>query len=311
MPGRDLVVFGDSVPWGQGLQDGHKFSTIVKKALNLAPLVIVAHSGARIGARDTKRTKPIDGEVPVPEPTILQQIEGYAGDPQAAALIIVNGGINDVTVERILNPATDLDDLHDKTVRHCQRDMITVLESVITKFPSNRIQIAVTSYFPILSSLSEPELVPNLLAVHGLDFSPLASEEGVFNKIVAQCQQFWRDSSAALVAAITQVGDQRIRFAQPPFTDRNAVFAPDAWLFGLKGLHPEDEVIAERYRSCDLKHPIDMFKRWTCHRASVGHPNVPGAGQFASAILSGLLGKPGLRRRGTKATHGHAGKSSN
>ena len=50
-----LVVFGDSVNWGQGLLTPHKFSTLVKKSLATQGLNLdvqmVAHSGATIGVR--------------------------------------------------------------------------------------------------------------------------------------------------------------------------------------------------------------------------------------------------------------------
>jgi hypothetical protein len=284
----DLVIFGDSATWGQGLLNEHKYTTIVASHYNLEPRM-VAHSGATIGVGDTQVSSPQDEEVPVPRPTILQQVADYAGDPNDVAMIILNGGINDVDVRFIINPLTSLDELHRKTVRHCQDDMLTLLKAVTKKFTRSALRIVVTSYFPILSPKSEPFKVPLFLAIHGVGFTPLASQSIVFDKIVAQCLQFWKDSSASLKIAITNAGDSRIRFAEPPFSEDNAVFAPSPWLWGIEAdfqFSPQDEVIKPRRDACNITFPpVKILEREGCYRASAGHPNVVGAQQFAKTII--------------------------
>src|SRR5512144_2274746 len=95
-----LTVFGDSVNWGQGLLTQHKFSTLVRERLarNGTPLTVemLAHSGATIGARGPATRTRIDGEVPVSSPTVMEQVASYDGDPDDVAMIVLNGGINDI-----------------------------------------------------------------------------------------------------------------------------------------------------------------------------------------------------------------------
>ena len=48
-----IVVLGDSVPWGQGLLDEHKYANQIAAELCQSPatdIYMLAHSGAIIGA---------------------------------------------------------------------------------------------------------------------------------------------------------------------------------------------------------------------------------------------------------------------
>jgi hypothetical protein len=131
-----------------------------------------------------------------------------------------------------------------------------------------------------------------LLATHGIALPPFAPAQTVFDKIVAQCMQFWKDSTVCLKTAIKNCGDERVRFASPPFTEDNAVFAPTPWLFGINAdlqFSPQDEVIPERRAACNVTFPPgDILNREGCYRASAGHPNRVGAEQFAKAIIDVL-----------------------
>jgi hypothetical protein len=296
-----LVAFGDSVVWGQGLLPAHKFTTLVYEHLNGGPpanpddFQLIGHSGATIGAATTNVSPRLDGEVPDSYPTILRQVADFADPPSAFDLVIVNGGINDVGAFKIVNPLTDLQDLRDATDQYCRQDMQTLLAQVATKFADRRTGFVVPSYFPILSKASDPARVPDLLGTLGLDINRLTLQVGniVFGKIYRQCRTFFEDSNVALKAAVDAVnagpGANRIRFAPVPFTDQNSVFAPEAWLWGVgqgsDPTAPQDEVIGPRHASCD-QDEADPIRREICYRASACHPNVVGAAQFASAILS-------------------------
>ena len=76
----------------------------------------------------------------------------------------------------------------------------------------------------------------------------------------------------------------------PPFTEDNAVFAPDAWLYGLNlDFSPQDPIAAYRHASCDLYvDAADFLGREGCYRASAGHPNAAGSLAYAKAILACL-----------------------
>jgi len=69
-----------------------------------ASAIPMAGQPTRVG--DSQVDAPADGEVPVPQPTILQQVAGYDGDPDAVGIILLNGGINDFDVRFILKPLT-------------------------------------------------------------------------------------------------------------------------------------------------------------------------------------------------------------
>lgn len=290
------VAFGDSVVWGQGLLPEHKFTTLVYSTLNGAPpsaptdLEVFAHSGAIIGANANTVSATLDGEVPDSYPTILQQVGGYDEDPTAVDLILIDGGINDLGVTSILCPFTDLQDLQDKISQHCYQDMITLLTQVAKKFTAKKTRVIVSGYFPILSPKSDPIKIPKLLGAHGIDINPIvtAIDDVLLGKIFRQCQLFFDRSNASFLAAVAAVnaeqGGNRIAFVETPFTDDNAVFAPNAWLWGVgDDLSPQDEVVVPRHAACDLDE-TDPIRRLTCYRASAGHPNVIGAAQFASAI---------------------------
>src|SRR5215510_2449522 len=109
-----MVVLGDSVLWGQGLNPEDKFYSLVQAALtgNLDPQssVVLAHSGATIGVGVTTNVAAIDGEVPTSYPTILQQCESFTDSPESVDLVLMNGGLNDIDFRLILSPFTDTSD---------------------------------------------------------------------------------------------------------------------------------------------------------------------------------------------------------
>lgn len=167
----DLVVLGDSVTWGQGLLDQHKFATLVANGLTpvfpgIQP-VILAHSGAVIGRAAACATKTFPGEVPESCPSILQQIAAYTGDSQTVPVVLLDGGINDIDIRTILNPFTDPNDLSSDIQQYCYQDMEFLLTQVKARFSNANTKIVVTSYFPILSSESQWDLLPPFLEFMG------------------------------------------------------------------------------------------------------------------------------------------------
>jgi hypothetical protein len=295
-----MIVLGDSVTWGQGLLPAQKFSTLVYSQLpsqtpDNSSLTVLAHSGATIGVCATISKPALDGEVPDSYSTVIQQCASYENRPEAADVVIVNGGINDVDVFTIVNPLTDSDDLHELINQHCYLDMLTLLGQVTAKFTNPATRIVVPSYFPILSRESDPIRLPHFLGLYGVQLTPLLTNLGdiVFDKIFDHCRMSNEKSGACLGKAVTEInqqqGGKRVRFAQVPFTASNSVLAPDAWLWGIKAdSSPEDPVRRQRHAACDLDER-DPIRRDLCYRASVGHPNITGAKQFAQAILSTLV----------------------
>lgn len=300
----DLVVLGDSVMWGQGLRPEHKSAALVAAGLNathpgIQP-VMLAHSGAEIDADGHCDTVAFPGEIPKACPSILHQIGTYQGDPLAVPVVMLNGGINDVDIRTILSPFTDSQVLARDIQQYCYADMGKLLIAVKARFSNPATKIVVSSYFPILTEKSDVDLLPHLLETLGAPLPALLSDEvfeagnPLFDKVAAQCLQFWHGSSQALAKAVSDVNlgtGPRCYFADVPFTENNAVFAPDAWLFGvgpLPDFAAQDEVADVRRPQCDVAFPGDFFAREKCYRASAGHPNPKGAQQFAAAILKAI-----------------------
>lgn len=291
-----MVVMGDSVPWGQGLEPAEKFHSLVKVALTGSDCdqscTLLAHSGATIGVGVDTTHDPIDGEVPTSYPTIVQQCAAFADSPETVDLVLLNGGINDVDFRTIVNPFTDTSDLRDMIKQYCFVDMKTLLQSVVSKFTKPSAKIVVTSYFPILSAQSHLPLIEPFLATIGVSLPPFVNvlDGLVWNKIIAHCSLFYDESSRLTQKAIRQVnrspeGAGRVFFAQPPFTAANSALAPDAWLWGVNpDLSAQDPVKAARHEACNL-FETDIVQRETCYRASVGHPNLIGAQKYSEAIL--------------------------
>jgi len=294
---RTLAVFGDSVTWGQGLVAEHKFSGLVQQWLAANGVVLtlnmVAHSGATIGIRGPNITERIPGEVQVAAPTITEQIATYDADPNEVDLVIINGGINDIDFRIILSPLTSTSLLTQKVKQYCYEDMLSLLKQTTLRFPAAR-KIVVTGYYPVLSQESDPFRIPFLLEHHAIGMPFFVDPPKVFSKIVKNALLFWKESTTQLqraVDAANQVnGASRVFFAVAPFTEANALFTTAPWLFGLDGgFAPQDEVIDARHAVCDLYvQDIDVLDREICYRASVGHPNLEGANEYAKAILTAL-----------------------
>ncbi|MGI9102217.1 MAG: SGNH/GDSL hydrolase family protein [Terriglobales bacterium] len=291
MPVQYLAVLGDSVPWGQGLLQEHKYWHLVAQALGNGATrsKVTAHSGAIIGLNASSAHFPDDGEVPSSYPTIVQQCASFSDSPDGVDVLIVDGGINDLDVRRILDPLTGFQRLSDLTRLHCYADMALLLQQVKAKFVNAK--IVVTGYFPILSMESDPLRILSFLQLCGVAVPIHLYHGPVLDKIISQCLQFWNDSNMWLERAVTDANGSngnRVTFVPCPFTEQNAVFASDPRLFGLSAeLLPMDEVPDSRRSACDLYYNEagEIISREQCYRASAGHPNVAGAAMIAKAIV--------------------------
>jgi hypothetical protein len=177
--------------------------------------------------------------------------------------------------------------------KYCHREMAKLLMEVLTKFRDHGTRIILTSYFPIFSPASDfgkirGYLMGNLVRVpQGANLR--AQRDLIIDRVVENAQVFWRESAIQLKLAIRDAASSRIRFAEVPFEDDNAMFADNPWLFEvhLKGgkLVPEDPLAERRRRACNRFHrnPLD---RASCYIASAGHPNPIGSDRFAETILA-------------------------
>ena len=99
-----LVVIGDSIAWGAGLETEKKYSYLVAEWLSKqlkrpVDVKILAHTGATIGETNDPVVQSPD--LSSGNPTLMEQANRIS-DPTHVDLILVSGGINDITVNEII-----------------------------------------------------------------------------------------------------------------------------------------------------------------------------------------------------------------
>ena len=291
-----ILVFGDSVAWGCGLGDSEKFSTLVMNEVTNRNgggigvyKTVAAHTGAIIGNGNSGSGPEQDGEVPRSFPTILQQVSKWESIPDAkdVDLVLVDGGINDVKIEHILN-IFDPTDIAGATEQHCHQDMKSLLSAIAGAFSTAR--VVVTGYFPILSDQSDQtegkKFMSVVIMIFGMSILPPLNP-AEWKTLSDRCSLFNSAAKGALAKAVSETnsslgGPPRIFFADPDFGPANAVFASDACLFGVNGdLSPQDGMAGPRAKSCEAQAKDELNY---CKHASLGHPNAKGALKYAQAI---------------------------
>ena len=198
----NALAFGDSIMWGQGLADAHKFTNLVRDWLssNLAMPVAMtdlAHSGAIVqltplpGLSQQVITT-IDqgeaakggipnqlGEVPNNFPSVSFQgstMGPSLGDPKRIDLLIVNGCANDVDITKILDPRVADNDLHNRVLADCGSPQLSTLSMLHSTYPNAR--IVVTGYFKIASAQSDLSLLNGLATGVGINAGIIAAAVG-------------------------------------------------------------------------------------------------------------------------------------
>ncbi|HQR36135.1 MAG TPA: membrane dipeptidase, partial [Blastocatellia bacterium] len=322
-----ILAMGDSIIWGQGLRDEEKIYSLVANHVATRPeysgqnrigiyKTLVAHSGAIIGFkdngdRDNTKFLPIHGEVPTSYPTILEQCESFMDAPDTIDLIILDGGINDVEVSRILNVLKSDAELRQLTKTHCHIHMARLLRQVVAKFPNAK--VVVTGYFPIVSDQSDTNFLAAFLGGLGLAAETLVAlglgaaigvgpgavagvtiSKVVRDRLVERCKIFAEQSATSLQDAVDEVNATlpapRIALGHPQYRQSHSALTQASWLYGINAdLTPQDEHIRnERLANCEeckRKEPNRDINALSCQRASLGHPNPTGAREYAKAII--------------------------
>ena len=251
----EMLVIGDSIMWGQGLNPEEKFSYLIEQWLEKEILkrdvnrTVEAHSGATIfPEKDPKRylTEEMNEEINVSNPPILFQVESaldtYKKDPlekrskarvgEKVDLILLDGGANDFGMSQIVFSTKINDKLIEKYARdYCLYGMTTLLRVVCPTFPNAR--IVVTGYYPLVSKMTNPNVLSrSLFGALGIDarFNMPFHKDG-------DKRDKWADRSAAWVKwsnkylqeAIEKINEvypwpngPRILFAPIPFEPQHS-----------------------------------------------------------------------------------------
>lgn len=307
-----VVALGDSVMWGQGLFEHQKIHNLVAAELAQRGLIVHtilhAHSGAIIGEPDVPTNKPpIDGEVPVSEPTVFEQIEAVLDGKErdeAVNLVMISGGVNDVDITRILNLSDRGLDQHIEDSFY--RKMKLLIERTYHCFPNAIIMIC--GYYLFVSDDSEQTITLNALKALGFSvpllphtLAELVLEwlgDTLTGTLIERCAHFRDTAHRNIREVIVELVDimpearERVFFADPKFKEDNALGASNSFLYGIDpDLSPQDpdEIAVRRAKACELHADrLTMLERVAGPRASVGHPNPLGARHYADAIIADL-----------------------
>lgn len=322
-----MLVVGDSLIWGQGLEEKDKIYTLTADRLRVRREVDVkvkAHSGAtiRFDAKEAEKYRAAGkdenhfykGEVNISTPSMFKQVETAAaeyrtaGHTRGAGLVMLSAGITDIAVEGVLDPFGDNKKLPTLIEEVCRRRVGALLDHISANNPDAL--IALIGYFPILGSKSSKGKIFNgwleTLSVPG----PLQSiaNNGVmrpllFNQIfkkVLKRSRIWstesdRNLKLAVDALNTKAGRQHAIFIPSPLTEDHAAEAPDTKLFRMLA----DGTVTDplyRERGIDCKAAFDELQRSTgikqssrrCSYAAVGHPDQAGSRLYAEAAIRAL-----------------------
>jgi lysophospholipase L1-like esterase len=306
-----LLALGDSVMWGQGLYEQEKIPALVAAELQrLNPHLdvqtrMLAHSGAIIGEPDDLHETPplggaFGGEVPIKHPTVFEQVYAALGGwerDHTVDLVLIGAGINDVHLSYILNPLDGT--LETRIDAMFNLRMKPLLELCAGRFPNAK--IVVCGYYPFFTNRSQRELIGLGLAALGFTIAGLPGAIGgllidafMIDAVMARSTLFCERSHAQMrgcideMISLSPVLVDRLAFADPGFVAENAMFAPEALLYGINAdLTAQDPLATDRAQACqEFGDRLETLERLGCPRASAGHPNAAGAARYAEAILA-------------------------
>ncbi|MCL4741735.1 MAG: hypothetical protein KJZ54_05975 [Phycisphaerales bacterium] len=266
-------------------------------------------------------------EIPGPVPTTLRQLESALGilsdpanasDPASVRLILLDGGINDTGIGNIIAPTAAIEEggplasweawIFAAAVQ-VRNKMIETLRFALTNFPNAA--IVVNGYFPVFSMYSSAALfrVQALVAIHyvpGLNFvAPLTIAAA------ADASRAWQVASnrrlrQAIATVRAEFPGRNVFFARSGIERERCLFAPFTMLWDydgvpdvtptneldvamiLAGITPHDEVAVQRHAAVTAAGFTDPVRAATSIMASVGHPNVAGARDYAESIIDAL-----------------------
>ncbi|MDQ3209233.1 MAG: SGNH/GDSL hydrolase family protein [Gemmatimonadota bacterium] len=286
----NMLAFGDSIMWGQGLTHNLKFATLVKDwvGANLPGRVVTfetfAHSGARITPQAQDGDPGWEGEVPAPYPSIHRQLSRAQGNPAEIDLVLLNGGANDIGLLNILGPWASSGSVGELTRDSITGAMNHLLSIAAGLFPNAK--FVVPGYYPIITDDSSTQEVTGLLAFV-LGPLGLVATPAVKQQLTANCRAFYTESDAALrnaVAAQHGRTPNRCVYADPGFSMYNGYGASQRCLFNIG---ESDPMATVRKANCwSAGQGSDPL----CLGASMGHPNAAGAVKYANAMTSKLGG---------------------
>ncbi|HVS83724.1 MAG TPA: SGNH/GDSL hydrolase family protein [Pyrinomonadaceae bacterium] len=248
----NMLVLGDSIMWGQGLNEQHKAWYQVKSWLKEntnrdVRETVEAHSGALVGVNDVPplNDSPPDGEVSSAVPTVNHEVDRALKvfvDSSQVDLVLVDGCINDVDVRNLLNAANSSDDVKRMAAERCGMPMQALLGRVVSSF--SRAHVIVTGYFPIISEKTPNSLLMKAMARMFYQPGPKPAklkQKDLRERLIAVSRAWYQASNAALGNAVKKTNEelaakgsrQRVLFVEIPFPPEYSFNAPETRLWGF------------------------------------------------------------------------------
>jgi lysophospholipase L1-like esterase len=301
-----MLVVGDSIAWGQGLEGKNKYAQLVadeiesktKRTVEYVPETSnLAHSGAVVNPDEGTDCRPDfrseipifpGGEVPEGTPNI-GRCQVAAAKTEPADLILVDGCINDVGIWTIF--IKQWIDLGTEVDKWCRDNVVNMLQQLHTDHPSA--VIVLTGYYPVFTAGS-----PDLRFVLASAWGVSAGQTGLLSPglLELRAKQFYEKSTAALEADVKKLGGgstapEWLKFVNPGITgDDDGVGALQSKLWTFPGVpFIGDDVSLDRAGACSAAILIDpKLDRVFCESAPFGHPNRLGAAQYKTKIMEQL-----------------------
>jgi hypothetical protein len=254
-----VVIVGDSIAWGAGLNKEEKYSYLVAKWLaeqlsRSVNVKVLAHIGANLCTETSDPIRPPD--LSSGNPTLSQQADTIQ-DPNNVDLILVSGGINDVKVDNIIkldhleNPTDIWNDVKSwwgkgtysiKDIRELADNLEGPMHILLNKLSKEcpKAKIVVTSYYPIISDNSKSltdtikSLYPKSQQV--TDYQKM-DEPSQKSQLSVKSNAFYEESTKSFKAAVdganSDSGDNRVAFAQIVFLPENCYGADQSLLWKI------------------------------------------------------------------------------
>ncbi len=284
-PRSELLVFGSSILWGQGILPEEKIHMIFsrwleKEKLERVKVRLFAHSGARVlgggGNAD------LHGEIPRPEPSIIEQVKAAPAHRRRPIRILIEGGINELGGTTILNPRTPENEIRSGVEKACSRDLAIVMARVVAKYPSA--EIFLFGYYHILSERVGGKDLKVLQKAESADGGATPRWDDYPELALRNSRIFVEESDRRLrkVAEETSASfGGSCRFVPSGFSETEGMFGRHSLLF-----HPwdSDPLMGTRARKCALAVARGQTGMH-CFLASTAHPNEAGIQRYARQLI--------------------------
>jgi lysophospholipase L1-like esterase len=284
-----MLILGDSVMWGQGLENKVKFTNIVESELfaivGTVKVLDKSHSGATILPKD-KAFLVESGEVPTLTPTLWQQLDSAVQtyqclgaqhpncktvEPKDVNLVLLNGGMNDVGFQRIFNPFSSDRSLKRASHKYCDKRMKELLDKVLSTFENAT--VIVTGYYPVICSGlggTDPNFIRHLIDSYFgndprgqkiLGKKKLQSQNWVFTRM-AKLSALWKkvsdeDFIKSIDKANRTAGKPRAHFARlETFPNSYCYAASETRLWLLNGFDSNKDPVTDDHL---LRERIDVL----------------------------------------------------